>query len=105
MTTDHTSDEAGSVPSSASVAPPENTIGSPTFHVNAPVGAEMTGSGGVLFTVTTVEATSESPCVSVARTRTVTASGLEVVYVNCGATPVASSKAPSPSRSQAYVNV
>ena len=38
--------EAGSVPSSASVAPPEKLIGSPTFQVNVDAGAVMVGTGG-----------------------------------------------------------
>src|SRR5919204_3432975 len=39
--------EAGSVPSSGSVALPEKLIGSPTFHVKVERGEEIVGTGGV----------------------------------------------------------
>src|SRR5947209_467068 len=40
--------EAGSVPSSGSVALPEKLIGSPTFQVRVDAGAEIVGTGGLL---------------------------------------------------------
>src|ERR687884_2172468 len=43
--------EAGSVPSSWSVALPEKLIGSPTFHVKVEAGEEIAGTGGVFSAV------------------------------------------------------
>src|SRR5919197_4733472 len=41
--------EAGSVPSSGSVALPEKLIGSPTFQVSVEAGEEIVGTGGGVF--------------------------------------------------------
>ncbi len=101
MITDHRNADGGSDPCSASPDPPEKLIVSPTFHVKEVLGVLMNGVGGVSLTLTTVEATSERPWLSLTRTRTVTASCEALVYVNCGAWEVASSNAPSPSRSHA----
>src|SRR5262245_66235875 len=62
----------------------------------------MTGRGGVLPAPMTKVPVPIAPPPSVARRATVTLSG--VVYVHWVVGPVASSNAPSPSRSHAYVS-
>ena len=94
--------DGGSVPSCASVAEPLKLIRSPTFHVSADVGAEMTGTGGLLPTLMTWLAVPVAEPASVTRSPVVTLPGLW--YVQDAVTPVASSYRPSPSRSHAYVS-
>ena len=48
MTSSQLRAEAGSGPSSASVACPVKATVSPTFQVRLPAGASITGTGGVL---------------------------------------------------------
>src|SRR5919197_2855886 len=58
--------EAGSAPSSGSVALPEELIGSPTFHVTVEAGEEIDGTGGVLPGVVVIGAlVLEAPLLSV----------------------------------------
>src|SRR6266700_8003398 len=62
---DHVRSDAGSVPSCASVACPENGIASPTFHVSVDAGESMTAVGAVLPTVMVTDAVSVAPWSSV----------------------------------------
>src|SRR5262245_6963400 len=103
MRRDQVRADAGRAPSLASVALPEKLIVSPTFHVNAGVGLEMVAVGGASPAATTIEEVPVALLGSVTRNRTVTSPATE--YVNVGVAEVESSKAPSPSRSQAYVSV
>src|SRR5437899_5570666 len=64
--------DAGSVPSSVSVALPEKSMGSPTFHVNEVVGEEIVGTGGLLPAPIVIGAlTVEAPLLSVTCRRAV----------------------------------
>src|SRR5919198_5690210 len=64
--------EAGSVPSSWSVALPEKLIGSPTFHVSVDAGEEIDGTGGVFPGGVVIGAlTLDAPLLSVTVRRTV----------------------------------
>src|SRR5919198_5389766 len=64
--------EAGSVPSSWSVALPEKLIGSPTFHVSVDAGEEIDGTGGVFPALIVIGAlTLDAPLLSVTVRRTV----------------------------------
>jgi hypothetical protein len=64
--------EAGSVPSSGSVALPEKLIGSPTFHVKVEAGEEIAGTGGLFPALIVIGAlVFEAPLLSVTRRRTV----------------------------------
>ena len=101
MRTVHDSAEAGRLPSSASVAVPENEIGSPTFHLSVESGAWITGTGGELLTemVIALEVV-DARWLSVTRRRTLYEPG--VWYVKPGLGLVESPKTPSPFRSQEY---
>src|SRR5919198_3504893 len=64
--------EAGSVPSSWSVALPEKLIGSPTFHVKVEAGEEIVGTGGGVPAAAGIGAlTPRPPLLSVTMRRTV----------------------------------
>src|ERR671930_2047199 len=94
--------EAGSVPSSRSVALPEKLIGSPTFHVKVERGEEIVGTGGWFPAAIVIgELTLDAPLLSVTMRRTVYVPG--VVYVKLGFCAVESPYVPSPFRSQEYV--
>ena len=67
----HVNFDVASVPSSASVAEPENEIRSPTFHVSVGRGAVIFGTGGVFETLITCVAVSNAPCESVTLSPTV----------------------------------
>src|SRR3954454_16666893 len=91
--------DAGIVPSCASVADPENAIGSPTFHISVERGVWMIGTGGELLAVIGIVAdVVEARWLSVTRSRTLYVPGW---YVNLGLAAVESSKRPSPFRSHA----
>ena len=69
--------EAGSVPSSWSVALPEKAIGSPTFHVSVEAGEEIVGTGGLFPAAIVIGAlTLEAPLLSVTWRRTVYVPGV-----------------------------
>src|SRR5690242_16460029 len=102
MSTDQCSAEGGSVPSSASVAPPENAIGSPTFQVVELVGRLIAGAGGVPLDATCTPATSDAPAASATRTRTFQTPAANDLLTTA---PVASPNAPSLLRSHEYVSV
>ena len=92
--------EAGSDPSSGSVPCPENAIVSPARQVDEGAGVSMNAVGGLLpAVIVTGSETSGRPWLSVTRSRTPNVP--TAVYVNDGFCAVESSKAPSPSRSQA----
>jgi hypothetical protein len=100
----HRSAEAGSGVPSGAVALPENASWLPTTDRVPATGVLITGTGTVgVPTVTDVWATSDSPAWSVALTRTTLTPVL--VYTWVTPVPVASSNAPSLSRSQAKVRV
>src|SRR5215470_2239916 len=101
ITTDQLSAAAGSGAPVPSVACPENSTGSPTFHCRAAVGVSMTGvgGGGGLPTVIVTWSVPVPPCPSLTSSRAVTVAA--VPYVHCGLTAAESSYCPSPSRSQA----
>src|SRR6266511_3697444 len=63
----HVSRDAGSVPSWASVAPPENVMVSPTFHFNEALGVVIVAMGGELPAVMVTDAALTAPCGSVTR--------------------------------------
>src|SRR5919197_1080171 len=67
--------EAGSVPSSGSVALPEKLIGSPTFHVKVDWGEEMVGTGGVCPVAVQIPGVRDRIAVGVARPAAVEVDG------------------------------
>jgi hypothetical protein len=92
--------DAGSVPSCASFAVPENEITSPTRHVTDDVGVMIVGVGGVLLAeIVSGALSAAAPWLSVTRSLAVYVPGW--VYVHDGFAAVESSKSPSPSRSHA----
>ena len=99
MRSSHEKAEAGSGPSWTSVPVPANGSAWPTDHVTAAVGAVIVATGAVLPTEMSTVTSSERPAGSVTRNLTVTLPA--AVYVRCGVAEVESSRAPSPSRSQA----
>ncbi len=68
---DQTSRDAGTAPSSGSVAEPEKAIESPTFHVSVGSGAVIFGTGGEFETLITVDTASKAPFESETRRPTV----------------------------------
>src|SRR4051794_27088583 len=88
----HDRDDAGSAPSSASLAWPLNDTVCPTVYVPLPVGVSMTGTGSALPTLIEVTAVSTPPRPSSTFRRTVWPPGVpkDVVAV----TPVASPYCP-----------
>ena len=82
MITVHDIADGGRLPSWASVAAPENEIGSPTFQVSVGSGAWITGTGGELLAemVIGLEVV-DARWLSVTRRRTLYVPGVRYVYV------------------------
>ena len=100
MMTDHVRADGGRAPCCESVAEPEKSIVSPTFHVNDVVGVSMVAVGAETSTLIVIGALIvETLWLSVTRSRA-TRDPL-VGYVMTGIASLESLKLPSPSRSQA----
>ena len=103
MRTVQANDDAGSEPSSWSLAAPLKEMTSPTFQVVVESGAEMEAWGAVSPGQIVSVSVLDAPWESVTLNRKVTFALCVYVYVGEGTAE--SSNEPSPSRSQAYESV